>query len=220
MNNEIKLEDFKLALFELWRNKILILLVTLAGIFLGLLITSYMSNSHFYTATTSVYATTYGFYQMTATEVQTMVNYSDVVSSTKVCEYAASLINDSSITADDIQNMIGMKFSDSSYVMKISATYDDPALVIKIVNAVAEAFVTEISNITGSTSIQILDEADSCYVYQSNTVNKIRLLFAGGAFVLICGGIVLKSLFSNKVRSIEQCIENEGELLGIIPCMK
>lgn len=219
MNNEIQLEDFRLVILALWKKKILIILITFIGVFAGLLVTSDTSDSQYYGASASVYAATYGSYQMTLTEVRTMVNYSDVVTSRKVCEYAASLLKETSITADEIQNSIQISYSDNSYVMKISAINQNPEFVIKIVNAVAEAFVTEISNITGNDSIQILDEANSCYTYQSNSVNKIRAFFAGSAFAFICGVIALKELFSNRVRSIVQCTEDEDEILGIIPYM-
>lgn len=220
MKNEIQLEDFRLAIYALWKNKLLIIFVTLAGVFAGLLFTSInTSGSQYFSATASVYAATYGSYELSQTDIRTMVNYSDVVSSRKVCEYAASLLKDTSITADEIQNSIQMSFSNNSYVMKISAVHQNPEFAIKIANAVAEAFVTEVSNITGNNSIQILDEAKSCYAYQYGSKNKVRMIFAGGAFIGICGIIALKELFSDKARSIAQCVDNEDEILGIIPYM-
>lgn len=220
MKNEIQLEDFRLAIVALWKNKVLIILVTLTGIFGGLLFTSLNTSSlQYYSATASVYAATYGSYELSQTDIKTMVNYSDVVTSRKVCEYAASLLKETSITADEIQNTVNMSFSNNSYVMKISAVHQDPDLVIMIVNAVAEAFVTEVTNITGNNSIQILDEANSVFTYQSNSINKIRLFFAAGSFGFICGLIAIKELLSKKVRSIPQCVEDDTEILGLIPHM-
>lgn len=219
MKDEIQLEDFRLVLLALWKQKIRIILVTLIGLFAGLLFTINKTGSQVYGATASVYCATYGSEQLSFTEVSKIVNYSDVVSSKKVCEYAASLIAETSISADEIQRIITMNFSDNSYVMKIHATHYNPEIAIKVVNAVAEAFVSEVSNITGNDMIQILDEANSYYAYEDGESNKIRLLFTLGALILACGVITFKELLSNKVRSIAQCIDDEDEILGIIPHM-
>jgi capsular polysaccharide biosynthesis protein len=219
MSDKIDIEDFKLAITELWKRKILIALVTLTGLFSGMLITVNVSDSQVYSATASVFCATYGSYQLSATDVRTMVNYSDFISSRKVCEYAASLMNDTTVTADKIQNMIMMSLSDNSYVMRISAASESPKLAMDVANAVAEAFVTEVSNITGNDSIQILDEADRYIVFRENEILKKLVLFSGTAFFMICAIIVLKELFSNKARSIAQCLEYviEDEILGIVP---
>jgi capsular polysaccharide biosynthesis protein len=219
MKVRIDIEDFRLAVMALWKRKILIVLVTLIGLFSGLLFTSNVSGSQVYSATASVYCATYGSYQLTDTDVRTMVNYSDFISSKKVCEYAASLLNDKSVAADQIQNMIMMSLSDNSYVMRISAASESPRLAMDVANAVAEAFVTEVSNITGNDSIQILDEA--YIVHRENDTLKKLMIFTGAAFLFICAVISLKELFSDKVRSIAQCLEYESEdkILAIIPYM-
>lgn len=220
MADKIDIEDFKLAISALWKRKILIALVTLAGIFSGFLIT--VNSSQVYSATASVFCATYGSYQLSATDVRSMVNYSDFISSKRVCEYAASLLNETVVTADQVQKMIVLSLSDNSYVMHISATSESPKLAMDVANAVAEAFVTEVSNITGNDSIQILDEADKYIVSKGNDILKKRLLITGAAFCVICAIIILKELFSDKVRSITQCLSyvTEDEILGIVPCFE
>lgn len=222
MADIIDIEDFRLAIAALWKRKILIVLVTLIGFFSCYLITVNVTDSQVYCATASVFCATYGSYQLSATDVRTMVNYSDFISSRKVCEYASSLLNDTAVTADQIQKMIMLSLSDNSYVMRISAASESPKLAMNVANAVAEAFVTEVSNITGNDSIQILDEADRYIVSKENDILKKQLLFTGAAFFMVCAIIVLKELFSNKVRSLPQCLKfvMEDEILGIIPCFK
>lgn len=217
MNYEIQLEDFRLAIVALWKERLLIALITFAGFLVGLLFTSLTTTSEYYGATASVYSATYGSYQLTQTDVNIMVNYSDVLSSRKVSEYAASLIKDTGITADEIQNIIGISFSDNSYVMEISAVNRNPEVVIKVVNAVAEAFVSEVSRVTGNEAIQILDRANRAFIYRVNDLNRTRLYFAIGAFIISCSIIGLRSLFSNRVQSIAQCTTEGEEILGIIP---
>jgi len=215
MKREIQFEDFRLAFMQLWNYKIVIIFITLAGLFAGLFLTA-DSTTAYYGAKSSVYCATYGSADITLTELQTMVNYSDVVSSQKVCEYAASLIKDADLSGEEIQKMLQVSVSQNSYVINIAVFNQDPSLAIEVANAVAEAFTSEMINITGSDTIQVLDEASSVTPVSSNT-NLLRALFMLLAFGGTCFAIIIKSLMSNKVRSIIQCVENEDEFLGIVP---
>lgn len=219
MNEEIQFEDIKLAFVALWKNRMLICAVTLFGILLGLLLTSNKKNEESYIATATVYCATYASYSDANSDVAAMINYSDVVTSKKVCQRAESIVGNSSIDSTMIQRMIGTEFSSSSYIMKVYANTDDPDIAIEVANAVAEAFVIEISSITGNNSIQLLDKAEGCYRYTSNTLLKTRVIFGFLACFAICAVIMCKELFSNSVKSITQCIGNDDAdiIIGIIP---
>lgn len=222
MKREIQFEDFRLALLAVWRNKTLILFVTLAGLFAGLLYTSIKTESSLYMAGSSVYCASYNISSTTkiaSYDTSLVINYTDVIKSRKVCEYAASLISEMNLSADDIQNMITLKASTTSYVISIYAYSSNSEVSIKVANAVAEAFVSEMSNITENESVHILDVADTVSQVQNSTTNLLRLIFTGGAFVLALGTIVIKSLLSDKICSITQCVEDEDEILGIVPEM-
>lgn len=219
MNEEIQFEDIKIAFIALWKNKLLIIAVTLLGALLGLLLTSNKTNEETYRATATVYCATYSSQRDADADVYAMVNYSDVVTSKKVCQRAEAIIGNSSINASMIQYMISTGFSSSSYIMKIYADTNDPDVAIEVANAVAEAFVIEISSITGSDSIQLLDKAEGCYRYASNSLTKTRILYAFAACFIICAAIMCKELFSNNVKSIAQCIGKDDAdiIIGIIP---
>lgn len=219
MNEEIQFEDIKLAFIALWKNKLLIVAVTLLGALLGLLLTSNKTNEDTYRATATVYCATYSSQKAADADVYAMVNYSDVVTSKKVCQRAEAIIGNSSINASMIQYMISTGFSSSSYIMKIYADTTDPDIAIEVANAVAEAFVIEISSITGSDSIQLLDKAEGCYRYTGNSVTKTRIMYAFAACFIICAAIMCKELFSNNVKSIAQCIGKDDAdiIIGIIP---
>lgn len=225
MIREIQFEDFRLAFIKLWDYKILIFLITLAGLFAGLLYTSNSAYAPAYSALSSVvYSPNNGLGSSISSALiksGTITNYTDLVQSSNVCEYAASLINDRDITAQEIQSMISVSISsDNSYVMQIGAKSTDPKLAIKVANAVAEAFTSEMINVTGSSSIQVLDVASKAVIVQNKDKNLKRLIFTLGAFIIISGIIVVRSLLSDKVRSIAQCVDNEDEILGIIPEIK
>ena len=78
----------------------------------------------------------------------------------------------------------------------------------------------EIQSITGDNKIQMLDEADEVRLSSNGLKGMIKTIalfaMAGVAMslMIIVGGIV----FSNKIKSVEQCLEeDEEEILGIIP---
>ena len=222
MKREIQFEDFRLALLSVWKSKALIIFITLAGLFTGLLYTSIIAESNLYKAASSVYCATYNVSSTTkiaSYDTSLVINYTDVIKSRKVCEYAASLISETNLSADDIQNMITLKASTTSYVIAIYAYSSDSEVSIKVANAVAEAFVSEMANITENESVHILDVADSVSMVQNSTSNLLRMLFTGGAFFMAFGFILLKSLLSDKIFSIVQCVEDEDEILGIVPKM-
>lgn len=214
---DLTFEDIRLAIVDLWRHKMLIIFVTLFGLFAGLMYTSFLSSNDYYGATASVYSATYGSYEVTQTDLKSLVNYSDVVSSRKVAEYAASLIKETGITATEIQRSISIKVTSNSYVMEITTFSANPEHAIVMANAVAEAFVLEVSRVTGSEAIQILDSATRPFIYQADDLNQLRMLFPAAFMVMIGGYIGLRSLFSNRLKSISQCVTDERELLGILP---
>ncbi len=220
MIDEIGFEDFRLALVALWRNALLLVLACFLGLFAGLLYTSFTTGSNYYGATASVYSATYGSYQLTQTEVKALTNYADIIASKKVAEDAAALIKDSVISSDVIKNSISIKTDSSSYIMELTAVSSNPENAIMIVNAVSEAFVAEVSRVTGSDSIQILDEAEKAFIYRSNNTTKIRMLFVIASLLLVAAAIGLHSLFSNKLQSVKQCTDDPEEIIGIIPLSK
>lgn len=219
MAREVQTEDFRLAVICIWKSKVLIIFAALAGLFAGLLFTADSANQQIYQARSSVYCSVNSSSLTNSLTLNNVMNYSDVVTSRKVCEYAASLIKETALTAEDIQNMIYVRLNSNSYVMSIIATNSNPAVAIKVTNAVAQAFTSEMVNITNGASVQILDVATNSSIAYNGSVNKTRMLFVVIAVVLSAGAVALRSLFSDKVRSISQCAEDEEEILGIVPFM-
>jgi capsular polysaccharide biosynthesis protein len=225
---EITLEDVKLAFRAILHNWLLIGLITGFGFFGGLFVTGGMSENNSYEATSSV-CVTYSSYEDQISGGNVMVNYSDIVMSNRVCEYAANIVNSHAdgqytTTAADIQGMVSMALKSNSYVMTIRAASPSPATAISVVNAVAESFVAQVSTIAGTQAIQVLDTADSARIISDDSLNRLRLGAVAGAFVFACLVVVVASLFSGKVRSIAQCVEVGGgsdrDILTIIPNVK
>jgi capsular polysaccharide biosynthesis protein len=149
-----------------------------------------------------------------------LASFSDIITSNKVCERAASIIGGSAdLDAEDIQRMIGVNAINGS-VIEIYALSPRPELAISVANAIAEAFIKEVTSSTKNDSVQILDAAVDYSLYSNGSED---ILLRRGIFALIglAGSsiyIVYTELISKKLRTIVQCVEdNEEEILGIIP---
>lgn len=216
----IQLEDVKLAVLAIFKRKKLVVAVAVLGALIGVLAATLMPARLVYSSKASVYSATYGSYQEAMDGVTAMMNYSDVMASSKVCQRAASNLRNINATAKDIQNMISVSTNDNGYIIYVEATSDNPEVSSQVANAVAEAFVVEMSNITGKNAVQLLDEASvsDTYVYYSTSKKKVMGLCVIVSIAIICAYIVLSELFSGKVKCVEQCIEgNMDEVIGIIP---
>lgn len=220
MKDEIQLEDFRLSILALWKKKLLVIAATILTLLIGLLITMGEKVVNTYVAEATIYSAAYGSYQESETGMVAMISYADIVSSKKVCESAAALIgNDINIDSSTIQGMIGVSQS-SDAIIKVYAISTDSEIVVKVANAVAEAFVRQVTSITGFDSIQVLDNAQKSYINSNGASDLLtkRLLFAAIGLFASSGWIICSELLSNKIHTIVQCVDkDEDEILGIIP---
>lgn len=210
--------DIGCILLQLWRNKWIILLVTLSGMLAGMALTVNNEPDVRFRATSSI-CVTYTTYQEQMRGSSVITSYSDLVASHLVCERAAELLEDTDLTPADIQDMTGSWINGNSYVMVINATARDPRLAIRVANAVAQAFVEKVSSVSGNNSLQILDSAQTTATLGNTIYNQI-LISALGPLVLVCMWIGLREIIGGKIRFLSQCAEDQEELLGILPDTK
>ena len=113
--------------------------------------------------------------------------------------------------------------AESSSIMEVYAYSTNPDQAVNVANAVAQAFVIEVKSITGSEDIQVLDSAQSAKIFVDESAQqmKIILIFTVLGFLLICFIIVMITIFSSKVMSLEECqLDGSLELIGVIPDSK
>lgn len=215
---EMTIEDLKVIALALFRNKLLIFLFTVAGLCVGFLYHARQPIVYTYGATATVsvvYDTISNQGQISGTTV--LSNYAEIITSDRVCEYAAGLLSDKDITADQIRNMISTASKTNSYILKITARNQTPSLAILVANAVSESFATQVSVITGNDSIQVLDIATTAAMSSSGRNNQIRIIVPAIAFIVACVFVVITEIVSGKLRSVKQCVPDIGELLAVIP---
>ena len=216
---EFSIKDLAPFILQLWRNKWIILFVTLSGLLAGMAFTVNHEEEVHYNATASA-CVTYTTYQEQMRGSSVMTSYSGLVASRLVCERAAELLGEADIIYSDIQRMVKNEVANNSYVMYISATAEEPQLAIRLANAVAQAFTEKVTSVSGNNSIQILDVAQTATKITGTRNTAILLLAVAAPFLLVCAWIVLKEMMGDKVRLLSQCAEDPEELLGILPEIK
>jgi capsular polysaccharide biosynthesis protein len=219
INEDIRFEDFIISFKTVW-NKIII---CLAGAFLmfaiGIVLTWNSDVSNYYSSYVRLYSNSYGNVEESNDAMIIMNSYAEVITSSKVCERAASSLPQYGFSASEIADLLKVSSSDKVVIM-IEATYTDPNVAEAVANAVAESFVIEMRNITGTNAVQILDSADGAGRTYSGfgRLWEKRMLFFAIGFVMVAGVIFVMELFSNKARLVEQFTLDEDDfILGIIP---
>ena len=218
--SEITIEDQKQVVKVLFRNALLIVLVTMLGAFGGMVYMAKQPDTEYRYDATATLSVVFGqnLGQLTGSTV--ISNYRELLNSSLISDYAATLIEGEGITGDQIRKMVSASSGSNSFVLKITARSASPRNAILVANAVAESFVTQVPVLTGSNTIQVLDHARSVDIVKSGSSIDFRLIAPAGAFLMICAVLILFEIIGDKVRSVKQCITAEGELLAIIPKVK
>lgn len=224
------LETTLVAIREVWKKKILVILLTLAGFLVALIFINIKGNSVQYYSSATLFSAVYGSYSESNEGVAVMNRYADLIKSSRVCNRAAQSLADFNITASDLQKMVstGMirvggastKSTSYGYKLTISVYSDSETRVLPITNAMASAFAEELNDLTGSSAIQVMDEATAYASFNTLNVFLWLLIFPVAAFILTCGVIFVLAFFSPWVRSVAQCEQDDDFILGLLPYIK
>ncbi len=171
----------------------------------------------YYSATASVYSAASGSYTETAQGLQAMQLYSEVIDSYKLAERAASIVNDTKVTANMVRSISSTTYKQDSPVIYISAKSTDPTIVIPVANALAQSLVIEAQSMTGSQAIQILDQASTIGMIGRGVKRYVAIAFLAGIF-LTAGVISVIEIFSDRVYRVDDAeLDGKLEVIGIIP---
>lgn len=196
------------------------------GIFVAVF---FVDTKNVYDAKSSVYSIAYGSYSESAEGINAIKTYSEIVKSLRVSERAALLLGDDSLDKFTIYDMIEVEepvlnsygyVEEESAIINIHAYSTNKEDAVRVANAVANAYVMEVTSITMSNSVQVLDEAYNCditYNARKNQLLYIVVITAIG-LLLSCAIIVLHEIFSSRIRSLKQgSLYGELEIIGVIP---
>lgn len=200
-------------------------LIIIAVIFTGLvgMAITLQDDVNVYLATSSVYSAASGSYYDSIQGTYAMQNYNEVARSLKVCNRAAQILDIEDVDGYDIMESTAVVTSEESNIIYIEGYSENPELAIEYSKALANAFVMEMQNITGSDEIQILDEA---YTYkidfdvESHRL-KIRLIAILAGVAISSIYIILSEMFRKKVATIQECsVGGELDIIGVIPTLR
>jgi capsular polysaccharide biosynthesis protein len=156
-----------------------------------------------------------------ASDYSALTLYSDIITSSKVSEQAAKLLNTSDLTADSIKKMISVKTYSS--VLGIYATSTDEVLSVKVANAVAAVFIDEVNKIASYNLAHLLDEANTAELSYNKQLEqwKFRIIVILAGLSFLCVWIVARVIFSGKVHNLSDIgLDGEIDIIGAIPSFK
>lgn len=224
------IENAVVALREVWKKKLLIILVTIAGFLMSIIFISIKGNSTNYYSSATLFSAVYGSYSDTTTGVAAMNRYTDLIRSSRVCNRAAQNLVGYNITSADLQRMTangsirvtGANTNSMSYGYKltISVHSESKEQILAITNAMASAFASELNDLLGTQTIQVMDEATGYASYSTLNVVLYILLFTGAGFAGTSGLIFVLAFFSPWVRTVAQCEQDRDLVLGMLPYTK
>ena len=221
--------DFFRCFKAIFRNIKWVILSTFAFLFVGIMVAVLcLDTENVYDAKASVYSIAYGSYSESADGIQAIRTYRDIVKSVRVAERAAVLLGDSSLDKYAIYDMIEVEegevndygIESESSIINIHAKSTNPEDAIRVANAVASAYAMEVTSITNSDSVQVLDEAYYCEVTYNALKQQIiyTVLITATGMLLAMVVIVLMEIFSTKIVSVEQgSLYGELDIIGVIP---
>ena len=215
--------DIKLLMRLLIKRWYMFVLITIISLFVAILITREVQPD-VYMATTSISSIVEGSYLESLNGFSLLLNYSSLIESERIATQAADMLPDSlNIDPQQIQMMVTPSLSTESSFLYVYAASFSPQIAMSVSNAVAEAFVAEIGNITGDDTIKIYDRATTAIKYYDGlgTQRQMRVTVPSVCLFLFLLSVVLWSLFSDKVKSVGE-LERDCEIsvFGVIPPIK
>ena len=221
------LENVKTAFYRLWKLKMIVVMCTVLGFCASLIFVGVVGVKTNYRSVATIYSLVYGSYTESNAGVTVMNTYSGLLGTSRVCERAAEEFIGTNVTSDYLRSMVNSgriylsgANRDSKkygYSLTLVSTLPTPEYVTDITNAMASAFADEINSMLGTSSVQVMDRAQSYYSVNSLNVKLYMLLFTAAGFALSAGLIFVKEFFSFKVYSVAQCEQNKDLILGLVP---
>ncbi|MGN0473404.1 MAG: hypothetical protein ACI4F8_11215 [Lachnospiraceae bacterium] len=224
------LENVKVSFYRLWKQKIVVLLVTLLGFLATIIYISTVGVSTKYYSSATIYSVVIGSYEDSTYGVTVMNKFADLLGTTRVCDRAAESLKEYGITSSMLASKVnsrgiylsgvGTESKTFGYSIRLIAVDSSSNYLIQVTNAMANAFADEINDLMGTSSVQVLKEANTVGQYKTINVKKYFLLFTGAAFFFSCVAIFIKEFFSARVYSVAQCEQDKNKVLGMIPYVK
>ena len=216
----IGFDDIRVSLFTVIKNYSKCLLVGLVFFTIGLLASFNATVDNYFMASANLYCPLSDNYSQSVVVTEALSSYSSLINSQKVVERAVSSLGNTSLSYKQVQKMISYSQSSNGVSLMINAQSTDADEAVAVANAVANAFVEEIRTMTGTDAVQILSAADTAMLSENGFISLwfSRMIFFFAGFIIMALYIFTKELFSDKLRSIDQCLLTDDDVvLGVVP---
>ena len=192
-------------------------IMAIVGLIIGGIMFNWRSTKkQQYYAAVSLYSAAYGSVSESTQVAKVMQSYASIITSKKIAERAASILGDNTINGSYIRSVTGVRYSEDSPILYISATDTNPERAISIANAVAEAFIIEVQSLTGSEGVKILDQATNAAAL-SLGILKYTVLGMVGGVIAVALLITVFVILSDRVYRVDDAeLGGKLEVLGII----
>ena len=150
-------------------------------------------------------------YEDMSTARRVMQDFREVVRSDRVVDEAINKLSQRSIrlSPQTVKNMIGTSQSESSNILRITASANVSTHIKDVSNAVAAAYCEVIKEFMGVAYVNVLDEAKD--ITRSGSISQNSLLILGGA-----AGALLSVLLIYLVVILDTRISSVQEVLNIV----
>jgi capsular polysaccharide biosynthesis protein len=157
-------------------------------------------------------------YQDVSISRQLVFDYQYVLTSQKVISLASKLLDKYNLSQNQLISMINITPKDESSVIAISAISDDAKKSADISNAVTEAFISQLSEMTNSNIIGVLNEAEIPKVPIDNGATKKTIMGFCVGVIIAFFIIYIRELFDLKLRYIDDIEDTlKIKVIGAIP---
>ncbi len=204
-------------------------LIVLFGV-IGAVIPAYLNNVRsipMYSAETTIYAMSKNSenngskginYQDVSISRQLVFDYQYVLISEKVISHANKLLEKYKLTHEQLIGMISITPQNESSVIAISAISNDAKKSADISNAVTEAFISQLSEMTNSNIIGVLNKAEIPKAPIDNGATKKTIMGFFIGLIIAFSIIYIRELFDMELRYIDD-IEStlKIKVIGAIP---
>jgi len=212
--------DITLLIRLILKKWYLFVATAVASLFVAFVLTAEVQPD-IYQAVTSLSSIVEGSYTESISGFRLLTNYAELITSGKIATAAREMLPDSlTVSSRQIQSMVRTSFNDTFTMLYITSSSTNPQLALSVTNAVAEAFVSEIGNITGGDTIRIYDRAISASKSFDglSEQRRTRVTIPAVCLFILFIVVVLWALFSDRIKTISEVeIDGKVNVIGVIP---
>ena len=157
-------------------------------------------------------------YQDVSISRQLVFDYQYVLTSEKVISLANKLLEKYNFSQEQLISMINITPKDESSVIAISAVSDGAKKSADISNAVTEAFISQLIEMTNSNIIGVLNKAETPKAPIDNGSTKKTIMGFLVGVIIAFSIIYIRELFDMKLRYIDDIEDTlKIKVIGAIP---